>query len=153
MAKFRGFINNSTLPLNPRQLNPNLCFGDERKWHGVILREGLKLNLFTFRSFPFDHSRKGKEGKDLSPFPKLLKPFPVANYSFPGKGKDPFLSQERILSFPKITETFPSCSFPKIADTFPSCNQGKDLSTPCLLQLRWQLRHFQCQFQAFQFLW
>ena len=48
---------------------------------------------------------KGKEGKDLSPFPKLLKPFPVAafpkllkpfpvaNYSFPGKGKDPFLSQ------------------------------------------------------------
>ena len=67
-------------------------------------------------------------------FPKLLKPFPVADYSFPGKGKDPFLSQnywnlsqlqttpflgkERILSFPKIT------------DTFPSCNQGKDLSTP-----------------------
>ena len=71
-------------------------------------------------------------------FPKLLKPFPVADYSFPGKGKDPFLSQnywnlsqlqttpflgkERILSFPKITEIFPSCSFPKIAETFPSCN-------------------------------
>ena len=43
---------------------------------------------FTFPAFPFDHSGKGKEGKDLSPFPKLMKPFPVANYSFPGKGKE-----------------------------------------------------------------
>ena len=68
---------------------------------------------FTFRTFPLDHSGKGKEGKDLWPFLKLLKPFPVANYSFPGKG-----------TFPKIAETFHSCSlsFPSCSLSFPSCN-------------------------------
>ena len=59
-----------------------------------------------YESFPFP----------FRAFPKWLNPFPVADYSFPGKGKDPFLSQndwnlsqlqttpflgkERILSFP-----------------------------------------------------
>ena len=54
------------------------------------------------KPFPVvDYSFPGK-GKDLSPFGKLLKPFPIA--TFPGKGKDlsqlqPFLGKER---------TFPS---------------------------------------------
>ena len=77
---------------------------------------------FTFRTFPkllkpfpvadYSFPGRGKQGKDLSPFPKLLKPFPVANYSFPGKG-----------TFPKIAETFHSCSlsfpFPVAAFPFP----------------------------------
>ena len=54
---------------------------------------------FTFPTFLFDHSGKGKEKKGSLTFPKLLKPFPVANCSFPGKG-----------AFPKIAETFHSCS-------------------------------------------
>ena len=44
-------------------------------------------------SFPSCRLLLSWERKGSFPFPKWLKPFPVANYSFPGKGKDPFLSQ------------------------------------------------------------
>ena len=108
---------------------------------------------FPFLS-PFEAFLLTILGKErILSFPKMTETFPSCKLLLSWERKGSFPFQERILSFPKITETFPSCSFPKIADTFPSCNQGKDLSTPCLLQLRWQLRHFQCQFQAFQFLW
>ena len=54
------------------------------------------------KPFPVvDYSFPGK-GKDLSPFEKLLKPFPVANLSWERKGPFPvetFLGKER---------TFPS---------------------------------------------
>ena len=48
-------------------------------------------------------------------FPKLMNPFPVAEYSFPGKGKD--LSQ--LQPFPKLMKPFPVATFP---------GKGKDLS-------------------------
>ena len=58
---------------------------------------------------PFFLTILGKERKERKL--KLMKPFPVANYSFPGKG-----------TFPKIDETFHSCSlsFPFPIAAFPT---------------------------------
>ena len=62
-----------------------------------------------------------------------MNPFPVADYSFPGKGKDPFLSRKGSFPFPKLLKPFPVAAFPKLLKPFPVATfpgKGKDLSTP-----------------------
>ena len=67
----------------------------------------------------------------FEPFEKLLKPFPVVDYSFPGKGKD-------LSPFEKLLKPFPVANLswerkgPFPVATFPG--KGKDLSqlTPFL---------------------
>ena len=67
----------------------------------------------------------------FEPFEKLLKPFPVVEYSFPGKGKD-------LSPFEKLLKPFPVANLswerkgPFPVATFPG--KGKDLSqlTPFL---------------------
>ena len=74
---------------------------------------------FTFPTFPkllkpfpvADNSfpGKGKEGKDLWPFPKLLKPFPVAAFPFPVAA----------FPFPVATFPFPIVTFPAFPGNYP----------------------------------
>ena len=62
-------------------------------------------NLGMSKSFPFT----------FPTFPKLLKPFPVADYSFPGKGKE----GKDLSPFPKLLKPFPVAAFPFPVATFP----------------------------------
>ena len=64
-------------------------------WEGMNPFLSFPLSSFPkmTESFPSCRLLLSWERKGSFPFPKWLKPFPVANYSFPGKGKDPFLSQ------------------------------------------------------------
>ena len=52
-------------------------------------------------------------------FPKLLKPFPVADNSFPGKGKE----GKDLWPFPKLLKPFPVAAFPFLSQLQPFLSQ------------------------------